>query len=332
MLQRESSRLGILVVSLGIALGLLGCTTTPVAPTNAGGSGTVGPATGGGASGTTNPPGGVTSSVNASLLEQLSLERINRARLLPGAEANANGIAIDEGIPGQLDASPKQPLALNAVLNQTAKAHSQDMITQDYFAHNTLSGVTPYQRMNNAGYVFITAGENLAWRGTTGTVNELETVEAEHVDLFVDAGVAGRGHRKTMLAADFREVGIGIVRGQFTDAGTTYDSIMQTQDYATATNSGAFVLGVVYTDGNHNNQYDYGEGVANSNVQLGDVTKPTNAAGGYSFEVLTTGNFTLRFLSYNKSQPVTINAGSPNIKVDLVSGNTIVVNLGVGPL
>lgn len=273
-----------------------------------------------------------TAAVNFTALEQLSLERINRARLRPGPEAAFNNIAIDEAIPGRLNADPKQPLAQNATLLRTATAHSQDMINLGYFAHDTPAGLSPFQRMKDAGFLFVTAGENLAWRGTTGTLNEALTVENEHVDLFVDSAVPGRGHRTTMLEQDFREVGIGIVRGKFTDAGTTYDTLMQTQDFGTAVNSGTFVLGVVYNDVNGNGQYDYGEGIANSSVQLDTTTQMTGVGGGYVFEVHTPGNYTLRFLTASKSQPLTIYQGAPNVKVDLVGGNPPLVNLGLGPL
>jgi len=273
---------------------------------------------------------GAGNSVNASLLEQLTLERINRARLRPGQEASNFGIAVDEGIPGQLNTSPKPPVALNARLNDAARGHSDDMLDRDYFAHNTPEGVTPWQRIESAGYDFITAGENLAWRGTTGSIDEVATVEAQHADLFIDAGIAGRGHRVTMLNASFREVGISIVRGSFTQNGVTYDSMMQTQDYGTTAAGSTFVLGVVYSDANHNNQYDYGEGTANSTVMLGSTTKSTNSAGGYSFEVHDAGAYTLRFAN-GRTQSVTIGAGTPNIKVDMV-GTNVVVNLGLGPL
>ncbi|MBI5762318.1 MAG: hypothetical protein HZA51_02200 [Planctomycetes bacterium] len=275
-------------------------------------------------------PGTVTQSVSASLLEQLSLERINRARLHPATEAANNSISVDEGIPGQINTSPKQPVALNASLMQSARRHSQDMLTRDYFAHNTPEGLSPFDRMEAAGYVIATAGQNLAWRGTTGTINELSTVESEHTDLFVDTGIAGRGHRVTMLNGDLREVGIGILRGQFTNSGTTYDSMMQTQDFGTSPNTGVFVMGVVYNDNNNNNQYDFGEGIANSNVQLDNTIKSTNAGGGYNFEIRAVGAFTLRFLSTNTSTSLNIGTGYNNIKADLVDGTQIVINLGLG--
>ena len=311
----------------GVALALAaGCETQPG----------VGSAfTSGGTAGGQNvnqPPGNQPStSVNATQLEQLSLERSNRARLRPAQEAAMNGIAIDEGAPGRLDATPKQPVALNTFLNQSAKGHSRDMLAQNYFEHDSLDGDSPFKRMNDAGYLFVTAGENLAWRGTTGNVNESQFVEQQHIDLFVDSDIVGRGHRLTMLNGAFREVGIGVVRGFFTNNGTRYDSIMQTQDYGAPPNSPTFVLGVVYNDSNANGRYDFGEGVPSSPVSIGTATRNTNSAGGYSFAVTQSGNYTLQF-SGNNFQSLNINQGQKNIKVDLVNGNTIVVNLGIGLL
>jgi len=266
------------------------------------------------------------------MLEQLSLERINRARLLPDAEAAGFGIAIDEGVPGQLNTIPKPALALNAALNRSAKSHSSDMLARDYFEHDNPQGQTPFDRMQAAGYSFIAAGENLAWRGTTGTIDEIDAVERQHEDLFVDAGIAGRGHRVTMLNRNFREVGIGIVRGQFTKEGIVYDSMMQTQDFGTSPSGNTFVLGVVYNDINRNGRYDFGEGVANASVRLADVAKATNAGGGYSFEINQPGSYKLNFPSFGREHSFSLNAGSPNLKIDLVDGTSIRVNHGLGPL
>lgn len=323
--QKPNSLLLFVALAIGPS-GWVGCDTLPGAgnPFTAGGTA--------GSNNSGNTPGTQPSiSVGATQLEQLSLERINRARLRPAQEAASNGIAIDEGAPGQLNTTPKQAVALNTFLNQSAKSHSRDMLAQNYFEHNSLTGKTPFQRMNDAGYLYSSAGENLAWRGTTGTVNELQFVEQQHVDLFVDTDIVGRGHRLTMLNSAFREVGIGIVRGNFTNNGTQYDSIMQTQDFGAPPNSPTFVLGVVYNDSNSNGRYDLGEGVASATVSIGDATRTTNSAGGYSFAIDQSGAYTLQF-SGNRSQNLNITRGQKNIKVDLVNGNTIVINLGVGIL
>ena len=146
---------------LSAALVLMACASCDVfapAPPAGGGGGVGG--------------GGGTPSIVATLLEQLSLERINRARLLPAAEATAAGIVIDEGIPGLLDTTPKPAVAMNSTLRQAAIDHSQDMLTRNYFEHDTPEGVTPFERMTNAGYLFNVAGENLAWRGSTAMASE----------------------------------------------------------------------------------------------------------------------------------------------------------------
>ncbi len=272
-----------------------------------------------------------TASPNATVLEQLSLERLNRARLRPGVEAANFGIALDEGIPGQLADGPRQPVAMNAALTSAARQHSQDMLARNYFAHDTPEGVSPFTRMSNAGYLLNAAGENLAWRGTTGALNEINTVETQHADLFIDTDIPDRGHRVTMLNGVFREVGIGVIQGSFTQNGISYNSIMQTQDFGMPPNSPTFVLGVIYNDNNNNGRYDAGEGVASAAVSLGDVVRTANAAGGYSFAVNQSGQYTLQF-SGNRSQTLNITRGQPNIKVDLVNSTTIVINFGVGIL
>lgn len=286
-------------------------------------------------SGTVSPPPvGSTPSPAATLLEQLTLERINRARLRPGDEARRFGIALDEGVPGQINATPKQPLAMNSTLRKTAMQHTDDMLSRNYFAHDTPEGESPFDRMMRNGYAFVAAGENLAWRGTTGTLDPVSTVEKQHEDLFVDKGIADRGHRTTMLNGDFREVGISIRRGSFTrlEDGTVFsDSIMNTQDYGTAPSAPTFVLGIVYDDADGNGAFDHGEGIANTGVSLGDVVKSTNQAGGYVFRVNQSGTYTLKF-SIGPSQSVTIDEGDANIKIDLVDRSRLVVNLGLGKL
>lgn len=286
-----------------------------------------------GVSGTQNPP--PTASGDNTALEQLMMERMNRARLRPATEAARFGIDLNEGVPPSkfISSASKQPLAFNATLTGTARAHSQDMLNNDYFAHNSLNGNTPFERMALAGYDFQTAGENLAWRGTTGTLDEIATANLQHQDLFVDTDYPDRGHRVVMMTAAYKEVGIGVLRGMFTDNDgnpvRTYDSLMTTQDFGTRRSSPSFITGVIYNDANRNGDYDVGEGVANANVFLtGGPTTTTNAGGGYSFAV-SPGNYTVAFNS-GAQQAVTV--GNVNIKVDLIDGTRVLINLGLGPL
>ena len=122
----------------------------------------------------------------ATALEQMILELVNRARLDPAAEAARYGIALNEGVPAAdtISTVSKQPLAMNETLLGTARAHSQDMIDRDYFAHDTPEGVTPFQRMANAGYNYTTAGENIAL--VTSSSASQTRIDDLHQFLFVD--------------------------------------------------------------------------------------------------------------------------------------------------
>ena len=58
----------------------------------------------------------------------------------------------------------------------------------------------------------------------------MNTTTAEiHQDLFVDSGIDGRGHRVNLMNGDFREVGAGIVTGNFNG----YNAVMVTEDFGT---------------------------------------------------------------------------------------------------
>src|SRR6195952_5735885 len=146
----------------------------------------------------------------ATALEQMILELVNRARLDPAAEAVRYGIALNEGVAAgdTISTASKQPLAMNETLLGTARAHSQDMIDRDYFAHDTPEGVTPFQRMTNAGYNYTTAGENIALVTSSNPITDQDSIGL-HQFLFVDLNFPGRGHRVNILLGDYQEIGIG---------------------------------------------------------------------------------------------------------------------------
>src|SRR5205814_7860161 len=136
---------------------------------------------------------------------------------------------------------------------------SQDMIDHDFFDHPGSDGSQPADRMAASGYPFENAcppvgscsfvsGENISWRGTTGSPpNQTTTASQEHDDLFIDSAVTGRGHRKNILNPDFKEVGTGLVSGVFTYNAVDYNTVMATEDFAYV-NPSAFLTGVAYND------------------------------------------------------------------------------------
>lgn len=216
--------------------------------------------------------------------EQYFLELVNRARADPAAEAERFGISLNEGLaPDTLDAAPGQPLAFNPDLTDAARGHSEWMLATDIFDHTGASGSSPGDRIEAAGYDdWITYGENLAWKGSTGGVDDLTGWVADlHQNLFVDEGVPDRGHRVNLLNDAFRESGVGILSDDFLD----YDAVMLTQDFGATDDDLDFLLGVVFADQDNDAFYTPGEGLGGALVTVeggnGSYSTYTTTSGGY---------------------------------------------------
>jgi uncharacterized protein YkwD len=97
------------------------------------------------------------------------------------------------------------PLQPNAQLEQAAQGHSEEMVSEDYFAHVAPSGLTPVERVVATGYVpssevGYTLGENIAW----GTL-QLSTPSA-----IVAAWIASPEHLANILYGPYRDTAIGV--------------------------------------------------------------------------------------------------------------------------
>ena len=93
-------------------------------------------------------------------------------------------------------------LTSSTTLTKMAEDYCDDMIEQGFFAHeNPNTGETLGQRAINAGYIFLAIGENLA-----GGQTSPEQVVAEWMR-------STQGHRENILAAQWREAGIGVRTG-----------------------------------------------------------------------------------------------------------------------
>lgn len=138
----------------------------------------------------------------------LDLEATQR---LVGAERYRDGIAClvnatrtDRGL---------RALREDARLARSGTRHSREMVDEGYFAHEGLDGSTLVSRDSGAGYPLKSSdswsvGETLAW--STGV---LETPRA-----VVNAWMRSTGHRRILLRASWRDLGIGTALGIPTDA------------------------------------------------------------------------------------------------------------------
>jgi uncharacterized protein YkwD len=189
------------------------------------------------------------------------LELINRARMNPAQEgrfldqvntpysrmARSDHPEYYTNLPGEFSAYPvAPPLAFNPELLKTAREHSADMLSNRYFAHNTPSGITPFDRITDAGFEYEIAGENIAGMGCLTASDVLESHYGLMVDCYnISDATDHLGHRLNLLDPAFKEIGIGFSGNQ--------DNGYGTQDFASRnSNPNCFIVGVVYRDKNSN--------------------------------------------------------------------------------
>lgn len=98
-------------------------------------------------------------------------------------------------------------LSTNSKLTSAAYAKAQDMFANQYFAHTSPAGKTPWDFIIGSGYSYTYAGENLGI-GYTDTSG-----------LFGD-WMASSTHRANILNSNFREIGIAVVSGTYEGAET----------------------------------------------------------------------------------------------------------------
>jgi hypothetical protein len=98
------------------------------------------------------------------------------------------------------DERGRTPLILNERLSVAALKKADHMLSNDYWAHNSPDGTTPWKFIKESGYVYVYAGENLA-RGFS---------ESGEV---VNAWMASPTHRDNMLSNNYQDVGFAIVAG-----------------------------------------------------------------------------------------------------------------------
>lgn len=92
------------------------------------------------------------------------------------------------------------PLAENPKLNQAAKLKAENMVQNQYFAHTSPSGITPWHWFLQAGYDYKYAGENLA----VGFFDSQEVY---------NAWLNSPSHKANILNPNYKEMGTAVLSG-----------------------------------------------------------------------------------------------------------------------
>jgi uncharacterized protein YkwD len=121
-------------------------------------------------------------------LEDEILEIVNEVRA-SGANCGSAG-----------NFGPAGPLTMQPALRCSARVHSKDMNDRSFFDHTNPSGESPWDRMEQAGYNFSNAGENIAGGNSTAAATMQQWMDSD-------------GHCGNIMNPNFTEIGVGYYPG-----------------------------------------------------------------------------------------------------------------------
>ncbi|KKR10479.1 MAG: hypothetical protein UT37_C0001G0034 [Parcubacteria group bacterium GW2011_GWA2_39_18] len=99
-------------------------------------------------------------------------------------------------------------LSWNESLAKAAQLKAEDMLSKNYFAHDSPQGTAPWYWIQKAGYKYHFAGENLAMNFTGS-----QSVS--------DAWLKSPSHRANILNSNYSEIGIAVKSGKINGKETT---------------------------------------------------------------------------------------------------------------
>lgn len=111
-------------------------------------------------------------------------------------------------------------LTTSSLLSKAAQTKANDMLSRQYFSHNTPDGATPWSFIKAVGYSYTTAGENLA-------------IDFTDADAVQTAWMNSPGHRANIMNKNFTQIGIGIAQGTFDN----HQTIIVVQMFGTPLNA-----------------------------------------------------------------------------------------------
>lgn len=101
-----------------------------------------------------------------------------------------------------------EPFQYNSVLADSARRKAEDMFKNDYWAHNSPQGKTPWTFFDAAGYKYSVAGENLA-------------KDFYDTDSLIKGWMNSSTHKANILHQKYQEIGIAVVNGTIGGIKTT---------------------------------------------------------------------------------------------------------------
>lgn len=144
------------------------------------------------------------------VLFNLSLRFVQRS--FPDVLGFATDIHVEKLLKETNDkrtAAGLNPLIINASLSQAAAKKAEDMFANNYWAHTSPQGKTPWEFITSSGYTYTVAGENIA-KNFTDSAGVLSAWMASTA-----------GHKENILKPSYKDVGFAVVNGKLNGEETT---------------------------------------------------------------------------------------------------------------
>lgn len=115
-----------------------------------------------------------------------------------GASTNLTAVELLQDTNRERTTHNQDGLRLSSKLSAAAQSKANDMVTRNYWSHDTPDGDKPWKFIQRSGYDYYAAGENLAY----GFTNSASTITG---------WMNSQEHRANLLNPDYQEVGFGIM-------------------------------------------------------------------------------------------------------------------------
>lgn len=118
---------------------------------------------------------------------------------------SSDSISVEDEVIRLVNAERKKaglsPVTKNWEASRVARIKSQDMIDNNYFAHNSPVYGTPFQMLKNFGLSYRYAGENIA-KGQTSP------------QAVMNAWMNSSGHKANILNKNYTQIGVGLAKSK----------------------------------------------------------------------------------------------------------------------
>lgn len=132
-------------------------------------------------------------------------------RVNPSVLGFATDITVEkvlELVNGKREENNLPPLVLSSELSQAATKKASDMFINNYWAHISPTGTTPWNFITSSGYQYLYAGENLA-------------KDFDKTEDMVGAWMSSTTHRANILKPEYTDIGLSVMNGKLNGSDTT---------------------------------------------------------------------------------------------------------------